>query len=152
MGTAAPDRLTGDSGNNWLQGNGGDDQLRGGGGWDVATYRGSHSDYRFEGHSVLDQRDPADPSFDGVDQLWGIEELLFADGAWPVSALFEPPTSSVRLLQPSQPLRLQEGEPLQLSFKRTGDLSAPLQLDLACCTQPHPLRTQLDYFLARPHL
>lgn len=130
VGTAAPDHLTGDGGNNWLQGNGGDDQLRGGGGWDVAIYRGSHSDYRFAGHSVLDQRDPADPLFDGADQLWGIEELQFADGAWPVSALFEPATASVRLLQPAQPLTLQEGEPLQLSFERSGDLSAPLQLDL----------------------
>ena len=148
VGTAAPDRLTGDGANNWLQGNGGDDQLRGGGGWDVASYRGSKSDYRFEGNAVVDQRDPTEPLFDGVDQLWGIEEIHFADGVWNTRDLFEPLTTSVKLLQPAQPLQLQEGESFEIQLERTGDLSTSLQLQLALQSRRGALLGWDDFNLA----
>jgi Ca2+-binding RTX toxin-like protein len=74
--------LVGGAGDDRLTGNGGNDTIDGGDGVDVAVYLGNRADYqivRAAGQlTIADQR--VGHSTDGVDTLFGVERLEFADG------------------------------------------------------------------------
>ena len=80
-GNAAANTLTGGTGADVLKGLGGDDILHGGAGTDVAVMQGLQADYLIEavdgGYRLTDRT--ADR--DGVDMLFGMESVRFANGA-----------------------------------------------------------------------
>ena len=80
-GNASANVLTGGAGADVLRGLGGDDVLNGGGGADIAVLQGLQADYTVEvidgGWRVTDLT--ADR--DGVDLLFGVESVRFANGA-----------------------------------------------------------------------
>lgn len=80
------------NGTNEARGAGGDDAIVGGEGADKAAFSGNRSDYsvREDGTIVLVE-DRRDGSPDGLDRLFGIEELVFADGSYSIEDLLAEP-------------------------------------------------------------
>jgi VCBS repeat-containing protein len=80
-GNAAANTLTGGSGADVLRGLGGDDILQGGAGNDVAVLQGLQADYLIQaidgGYRLTDRT----AGRDGVDLLFGMESVRFANGA-----------------------------------------------------------------------
>jgi Ca2+-binding RTX toxin-like protein len=86
IGSSWNDSLTGDANNNTFVGGNGNDSIYGGLGLDTAFYSGNKGDYTVTpGAGFLTVTDNRPLSFngsnDGVDTLYGIEKLQFADGS-----------------------------------------------------------------------
>ena len=79
-GSAVANVLDGGPGGDTLMGGAGDDQLIGGAGVDTAVYTSKHSEYAVVLTSTGLQVSHVGGG-DGVDNLVGVEQLLFADGA-----------------------------------------------------------------------
>tara|TARA_B100000579_G_scaffold371688_1_gene334400 strand:- start:376 stop:2178 length:1803 start_codon:yes stop_codon:yes gene_type:complete len=72
--------LKGGIGNDIFQGNGGNDTIDGGANYDIATYSGNFSDYKFDiADEILTITDNRSSTNDGIDTLSNIEKLTFAD-------------------------------------------------------------------------
>jgi len=79
-GTAFDDALFGNGGADTLRGNAGNDVLHGGADYDIAIFSGNRSAYTISNLSGGGQQ--ISSSAEGTDQLFGIEELQFADGRY----------------------------------------------------------------------
>ncbi len=80
-GELGNDTLIGDKGNDQLSGGYGDDLLIGGKGTDTAVFSGNLSDYNIEwnGNDSITVTDQREGSPDGIDLLFGIENIQFSD-------------------------------------------------------------------------
>ena len=89
-GTAAADFISGGAGNDTLRGGSGNDTLAGGSGTDVALYSGRQSGYSVaigaSGALTVRDIDPSDGD-EGIDTLFGIQSLSFANGSIGLSTL-----------------------------------------------------------------
>ena len=72
-------RLKGNSGNNTLEGGMGNDRLDGQAGSNTALFTGNLADYTISNFTTYATVADATPNRDGVDTLWNIHELQFAD-------------------------------------------------------------------------
>lgn len=84
-GTSGNDSLMGSNADDALQGREGNDTLLGGTGLDDAIYAGTQSSYSVMAMSESSQAQVTDIDLtdgnEGVDQLQGVERLVFSDGA-----------------------------------------------------------------------
>lgn len=80
-GELGDDVLIGGKGNDQLSGGYGDDVLVGGKGSDTAVFSGNLSDYLIEwnGNDSVTVTDQREGNYDGIDLLFGVEDLQFAD-------------------------------------------------------------------------
>lgn len=80
-GEIGNDILIGGKGNDQLSGGNGNDLLIGGNGTDTAVFSGNLSDYLIEwnGNDSITVTDQREGSYDGIDLLFGVENLQFAD-------------------------------------------------------------------------
>jgi Ca2+-binding RTX toxin-like protein len=84
-GGAGDDRLYGGYGDDVLVGGLGDDRLNGDSGVDRVLYLGVFADYTIaSGYRVTVTDDNVLDGDDGTDTLYGIEEIVFADGSYDV--------------------------------------------------------------------
>ena len=80
QGSNSLDALTGGIGNDVFQGNGGNDTIDGGADYDISTYSGNFSDYKFSiANKIVTVTDNRSSANDGIDTLSNIERLTFAD-------------------------------------------------------------------------
>ena len=91
------DLLAGNGGDDRLDGGGGDDRLEGGAGSDLVLLSGNRADYKFQlltdaaGRSFVRATDLRGAGFDGIDRLYDVEHVQFADGTVSINALIVPP-------------------------------------------------------------
>ena len=80
-------RIRGNAAGNRLTGNGGDNEIHGGDGGDTAVFSGNAADYNVTRNAdgSLTVADAANPARDGVDTLFDIEYLQFADDLFSTS-------------------------------------------------------------------
>ena len=80
-GELGSDTLIGGKGDDQLSGGYGDDLLIGGKGTDTAVFSGNLSDYLIEwnGDDSVTVTDQREGNYDGIDLLFGVENLQFAD-------------------------------------------------------------------------
>ena len=131
VGGATEDHLRGSAADNRLEGGGGNDWLDGGPGLDTAVYQGKRGDFSFMRDRVIDIRPTTVPGHEGTDHLRSIEQITFADGAWPVADLFQPVSIYLSLVSSAIPLLVHEGQAIELEVLRQGDLLDPIQVQLA---------------------
>ena len=136
VGGLGNDTLIGSSGNDFFEGSHGDDLIVGGPGLDTAIFNGLHTDYTFFRDQVIDQRPYILSHSKPTDTLRDIEELQFLDGSFHPSQLFAPATSFLSVDTSSHSFFYREGDDFVINFKRLGDISDPIIVDLAF--KPHP--------------
>ncbi len=92
FGYAGDDNLDGGDGDDVLSGGAGNDQIDGGDGDDKASYAGAKADYTIVENADLSVTVTDNVGVEGVDTLFSIETLIFADGIHPIGG-GEPPSS-----------------------------------------------------------
>jgi len=85
QGNAEYNRLKGNNGNNTLEGLKGNDRLDGQGGTNTAIFSGNYADYTVNNQGSYATVTDGVNNRDGVDTLWNIQEMKFADQTVPIS-------------------------------------------------------------------
>ena len=127
LGNSLYNRLKGNSGNNTLEGGQGNDRLDGQGGSNTAIFTGNLAEYTITNLSTYATVADATPNRDGVDTLWNIHQLQFADQNQAISL-----QSTVGIAQPEglSSARLYPNPASTWATLTVEDAKQPLQLQV----------------------